>query len=254
MTARTHRYESFTSEAVGALLAQYPLFLPVGSVEQHGPHLPLNVDSEIPNRICSDLASRTGGLVGPTIHYAARSLPHCGGGQDFPGTIHVRGTVFLNYLQDIIASYVASGVRSLFIINGHYENEAFIFEAAERSRELGILQGKRLVALSWWSLVTDELIERLFGDSFPGWHAEHASLCETALLLYLQPEAVLPIRVDNPSPPRAGIYIHPTNGRQISNRGVLGNSTQATPEIGRAIFDQVVGELEALVRTTCQEP
>lgn len=248
MMPAARRYETLTSEAVGDTLPLGPLFLPVGAVEQHGPHLPLNVDSEIATRICAQLAARTGGLVAPAICYGVRSLPHSGGGPAFPGTIHVRGAVFTEYLRDVIEAFVGAGARSLIIVNGHYENEAFIFESAERCRELGRLRDVRVIALSWWSAVSEGLIVELFGGAFAGWHAEHAGLCETALLLHLLPDAVGSLRVDNPLPPRAGIYLHPTDGRQISNRGVLGNTSQATAEVGRAIFDHVVNELESLVR------
>jgi len=224
------------------------LVLPVGAVEQHGPHLPLTVDLEIPTRIASTLAEAVKGIVAPAIPYGARSLPQSGGGPGFDGTISVRGSVLTDYLQDVIAGYVSSGFRSIVILNGHYENEAFIFEALELCREAGQLEGSRVVAVSWWSLVSDELLKKLFGDSFTGWHAEHASACETSLMLYLRSDLVGATRVDNASPPRAGVYTYPIDSAELSNRGVLGSSSPASAAAGRALYDQICENLITLVR------
>ena len=57
------------------------VMLPVGSLEQHGPHLPLHCDSLIPTAICEGAAARIGGLVAPTISYGYKSQPKSGGGK-----------------------------------------------------------------------------------------------------------------------------------------------------------------------------
>ncbi|HEX4002981.1 MAG TPA: creatininase [Candidatus Acidoferrales bacterium] len=241
-------FEKLHTENVRAEAGKSVLILPVGTVEQHGPHLPLTVDLEIPTRIASKLAEEIHGIVAPAIHYGARSLPQSGGAPTLAGTIFVRGSVLTDYLRDVIAGYVASGFRSIVVVNGHYENEAFIFEALELCRREGQLEGARAVALSWWSLVSDELLRKLFGDKFPGWHAEHASACETSLMLYLRGDLVGETRVDNATPPRAGIYLYPVDPARLSNRGVLGSSSPASAEAGRALFDEICSNLAAVVR------
>jgi creatinine amidohydrolase len=184
--------------------------LPVGSVEQHGPHLPLTVDTEIPVRVAAMVVEQINGFVAPAISYGARSLPQSGGSPKIPGTIRVRGGVLTDYLKDVISGYVSMGFRSMVILNGHYENESFLFEALELCRQEGRLEGTRIVALSWWCLVPQALLDKLFGDRFTGWHAEHASACETSLMLYLRKDLVGPTRVDNATPPRAAIHIQPS--------------------------------------------
>ena len=240
-------FETLTSETVRAEGEKAVLVLPVGSVEQHGPHLPLTVDMEIPIRIASLLAERIHGYVAPAISYGARSLPQSGGSSDLAGTIAVRGSVLTEYLKDVIGGYVASGFRSVVILNGHYENEGFIFEALELCREEGKLAGAKVIALSWWSLVPEELLEKLFSGKFPGWHAEHASACETSLMLHLRKELVGPARVDHATPPRAGIYIFPAAGSQLSTRGVLGSTSTSTADIGAALCEEICSQLQALV-------
>jgi creatinine amidohydrolase len=241
-------FEKLTSENVREEAGRGILILPVGAIEQHGPHLPLTVDAVIPVHIASLLVKRVNGFVAPAIFYGARSLPHTGDGHSFPGTIHVGGGIFTEYLKDVIAGYVSAGFRSIVILNGHYENETFLFEALELCREKNRLEGARIVALGWWSLVPQALLEKLFGDRFPGWHAEHASACETSLMLYFRKDLVGPERVDNAAPPRAGIYVFPAGPGKLSNRGVLGTTSCASAEIGQALCEEICAQLEKVVR------
>jgi creatinine amidohydrolase len=241
-------FERLHTENVRSEAGKSILVLPVGTVEQHGPHLPLTVDTEIPACIASKLAEEVNGIVAPAISYGARSLPQSGGGPGFAGTIAIRGSVLTDYLRDVIAGYVSSGFRSIVILNGHYENESFIFEALELCRQSEQLEGARVVAVSWWSLVSDETLEKLFGEKFPGWHAEHASTCETSLMLHLRNDLVGSTRVDNVTPPRAGLYLYPVDASKLSNRGVLGSSSPASAAAGRALYEEICSKLVALVR------
>ena len=241
-------FEKLHSENVRTEAESAILILPVGAVEQHGPHLPLTVDTEIPGRIASMLIERLNVIVAPAISYGARSLPQSGGGPSFPGTINIRGSVLTEYLKDVIAGYIATGFRSIVILNGHYENESFIFEALELCRQEGKLEGTKIIAVGWWSLVSDATLETLFGDRFPGWHAEHASACETSLMLHLRSDLVGPTRVDNDAPPRPGIYLFPIDSSRISNRGVLGSSSPSTAEIGIVLCEEICSQLVALIQ------
>jgi creatinine amidohydrolase len=241
-------FEKLNSESVRAQAGQGILILPVGTVEQHGPHLPLTVDIEIPVRIATKVVQTIRGFVAPAVCYGARSLPQSGGGPDLAGTIRIRGGVLTEYLKDVIAGYVAMGFRSLVVLNGHFENENFLFEALELCREEGRFDSARVLGLSWWSLVPEALLGKLFGDGFPGWHAEHASACETSLMLHLRKDLVGPVRVDNATPPRAGIYAFPIEASKISNRGVLGNSSISSAEFGQELFEEICAQLVSLIR------
>jgi creatinine amidohydrolase len=247
MGDRVSDFEKLNSENVREEAGRRILLLPVGTVEQHGPHLPLTVDIEIPARIAASAAEKIKGFVAPAIFYGARSLPQSGGGPEIPGTIRVRGSVLTDYLKDVISGYVSMGFRSIVILNGHYENESFLFEALELCRQEGRLDGARGVALSWWSLVPQGLLDKLFGDHFTGWHAEHASACETSLMLHLRNDLVGPARVDNATPPRAGIYTFPVEASKISNRGVLGNTSSSSAEKGRALFEEICAQLVGVI-------
>lgn len=235
-------YTDLTTERATSELARRRLFIPVGSVEQHGPHLPLSVDVDIAHAVAVELATRTGGLVAPAVTYAARSLPQSGGGARFPGSVFVRASTLVSVFRDVLLCFIANGARDIIAINGHYENEALLFEAFEQVHELK--PDFRGVALSWWSAVPAAEIEQLFGASFPGWHAEHAGLTETSLMLYLRPDAVGPIRVDNERPPDAGVYATDLNR---SNRGVLSATSGATAEAGHRLFEVICQRCQELV-------
>lgn len=241
-------YGDLVSADVSQELHGARLILPIGAVEQHGPHLPLTVDIDIATAIASALTPRLKGCLAPGIAYGARSLPQSGGGPSFPGTISVRGTILIEYLADVVAGYVGTGVKKLLVVNGHYENEPFLFEAMELCREKGLLAGVEVIATSWWSVVTEEVVTKLFGAEFPGWHAEHAGLCETSLMLYLRPQSVCAARPNHDRPPLAQVYLCPIDPDQISDRGVLAHTSGASQEIGRILFEHVCDELEALVR------
>lgn len=248
MSSEATYYGDLASPQVGVELRERMLVLPLGSIEQHGPHLPLTVDLDIAVAIARELAQRENGLLAPAITYGARSLPHCGGGYAFPGTIFARGSVLTAYLADVLTAYVTAAARWIVVVNGHYENEPFLVEAIEMCREQGTLEHTRVIALSWWSVVTAELIKELFGDRFPGWHAEHAGLCETSLMLYLKPELVRPQRPVHDRPPREGIYLHPIDPSQIADRGVLARTEGSSADAGRRLFEHVCSGLQALVR------
>lgn len=240
-------FSSLTTEEVGPALEQRIVLLPVGSTEQHGPHLPLSVDTDIPEAICRLLATNLGGMIAPPLYYGARSLPQSGGGMAFPGTIFVQAATLISYIKDIVRSYVRSGASRIVIINGHYENEGLIFEALDELREAGEFQRTKVIALSWWSAVDEKLVVELFGLKFVGWHAEHASLVETSIMAYISPEKVRPIRVNHESPPKAGVYLYPVNEAGHSTRGVLHRTSEASPAAGKSLMTAIVGDLTGLI-------
>jgi creatinine amidohydrolase len=211
--------------------------------------LPLSVDIDLAEALAGEVAARCGGILCTGIAYGARSLPATGGGDAYPGSVHVRGTVLIEYLADVIGCYARMGVRRLVIVNGHYENESLALEAIEVCRVAGQLDAMRLLALSWWSAADDEFVRQLLPGPFYGWHAEHAGICETSLMMYLRPETVRKVRVDHDCPPTAGVYSHPVNLRASSTQGVLSQTSGSSVDLGRALFSHLVERLIELVRS-----
>ena len=165
------------------------VILPVGSLEQHGPHLPLNVDVVIPSSLAKMVAEKTDAIVLPTIAYGYKSHPTSGGGQLFPGTTSLNGTTLINLMLDILRETYRHGGRDFLMLNGHYENIAFVNEAVEIFAHE--VDDAKVVTLCWWDLVSEELVDEIFAEAgFPGWDTDHADITETSLMQYFAPDLV----------------------------------------------------------------
>ena len=92
------------------------VLLPVGAIEQHGPHLPVDVDNRIVTWLCDEAARRCPELIvsAPPIHYGFNEH-----NMGFPGTITVGMEPFLNYVTDVCLSFVRQGHTRVVLVNGH---------------------------------------------------------------------------------------------------------------------------------------
>jgi creatinine amidohydrolase len=171
-----------------------------------------------------------------------------GGGFAHAGTLRIRGTVLIDWIHDVMESYRQAGARRILIVNGHYENEPFIFEGIERCREDGLLQDSSVIALSWWSAIDVESLSKRLPRPFVGWHAEHAGLCETSLMMYLYPDAVRSQRPEHESPPPSGVYVFPPDP-DASTLGVLSSTSGSSAEIGHFLFGEATQRIAVLART-----
>jgi creatinine amidohydrolase len=233
--------------AAGAIV-----FIPVGATEQHGPHLPLNVDVIIPTGVCERVAKSVGGLVAPCLAYGYKSMPRSGGGQTFPGTTSLDAQTLSHTLRDIIRELGAHGVRKFVILNGHFENAWPSVEGLDLGRrELrrdGILNAT-CMRLEYWDFVHKETLDRIFPDGFPGTELEHASLIETSLMLLLRPDLVALDKI--PQEGRASFPpydIFPAPPGYLRESGVLADARGARAEIGAWLMDDHVSLITAAVK------
>jgi len=223
------------------------IILPIGSLEQHGPHLPMNVDVVIPTKLAAMIAEKVESMILPPIAYGYKSHPTSGGGQLFPGTTSLDGTTLISLTLDILRETYRHGGRRIFILNGHYENVAFVTEAVE----LFIREAAeaRVVIVSWWDQVSQELVDECFaGAGFPGWDTEHAGITETSLMLYFSPELVRKDRIIDDMSERKPTYsIFPPPDDIIPKSGTLYKATYASREKGEKLARQVVDEMVKIV-------
>jgi len=223
------------------------IILPVGSLEQHGPHLPMNVDVVIPKNLATMTAEQVESLVLPPIAYGYKSHPTSGGGQLFPGTTSLDGTTLINLTLDILRETYRHGGRRFLMLNGHYENVSFLTEAVELFiREA---DGARVVILSWWDQVSDVMVDKLFAEAgFPGWDTEHAAITETSLMLYFSPELVREDKIIDDQSERKPTYsIFPPPDDIIPKSGVLYKATYASREKGEELAKHVVDKIVKIV-------
>jgi creatinine amidohydrolase len=221
------------------------IILPVGSLEQHGPHLPLSVDVVIPTSLAKMVCEELDAMVLPPIAYGYKAQ---GGGQLFPGTTSLDGNTLINLTLDILRETYRHGGRRFLVLNGHYENVAFVTEAVHLF--LRDADDARVVILSWWDQVSDEMIDELFAEAgFPGWEMEHAAITETALMQYFAPELVREDKIIDDQSERMPTYsIFPPPDDIIPKSGVLYKATHASREKGEKLAKQVVGTIVQIAR------
>ena len=214
--------------------------LPIGSTEQHGPHLPLGVDSYIAEDIAKHLAKVTDVIIAPTITYGYKSKPLSGGGPLFKGTIDLNGETLIHLVTDILCEFARDGFNKIFIENAHFENQAFIEEAMD----LATAQFPKLkvVQSNWWDVLDQKTVDEIFKDvPFPGWALEHAAITETSLMMYLEPDLVrtelMPTEVKAQALPYS---VYPARHDLVPDCGVLASPVGSTKEKGKLIVDKAI--------------
>lgn len=220
-----------TSAEVAALDSPV-LLVPVGSFEQHGPHLPLDTDTLIAVKLAwfaqERLADSTeiDTMIGPPITVTAS-----GEHQGFAGTLSIGTDVTAAVLVEIVRS--ADWARGVVFVNGHGGNA----EALDRARR--VFDHERRNVLIWSPRATAD------DDA-------HAGRTETSVMAHLYPDVVDWARVSaGRTTPIADMSndLRRHGVRFVSENGVLGDPSDATAELGRAIFDRWCTELvESIVR------
>lgn len=218
--------------------------LPIGACEQHGPHLPLNVDTVLANGFALKLAERINGIVAPTINYGYKSKPLSGGGPLFPGTVDLNGNTLVNLVYDVVEELIKDGVQKIMVLSCHFENEAFVCEAIDLIAQKYGEKAKVLIA-NWWDPMPAEIIDRVFDEvPFPGWAFEHAAVTETSLMMAFAPELVHEDRmVDAQGATPCPYHIYPVPQGAVPDTGVLAPARSSSAERGQIIIDSVLEEL-----------
>jgi len=199
------------------------VLVPVGSTEQHGPHLPLDTDTVIAEAVCRRLAELLDDpaiLVAPAIAFGSS-----GEHQDFPGTVSI-GTETLWFVVVELVRSVRTWARRVVFVNGHGGNVVALSGAIDQLRQEGH-------DVTWLPCATEDV------DA----HAGHS---ETSLLLHLCPQRVqldgaavgnvAPIDVLMPALARQGV-------RAVSPNGVLGDPTGATATEGIRLLEKMARRL-----------
>ena len=228
------------------------VMLPVGSVEQHGPHLPLNTDTVIPEQISARVAANIGGLVAPPLAYGYKSQPKSGGGDHFPGTTSLDGATLTAAVRDLIRQMAHDGVRRFALFEGHYENAMFCIEGIDLAlRELrgeGI-DDVKILRVDYWDFTTPAMFEVAFPDGFPGWPLEHAGVMETSVMWALRPDLVKPERIPEEPPAEFPPYdTYPTDRSRIPSSGALSSARAASREKGEFLVEGYVREITDSLR------
>ena len=217
--------------------------LPVGATEQHGPHLGCGVDTSIAERLCAAVSSRTGVPVLPALAYGC-SLGHS---RRWPGTIALDPVLMIGLVTAIGSWAHHSGVRRLFIINGHVTNAAPLRCALESLRAK---HDDLMVAIIDTARISDRVRGAHEADA-ADWHANEA---ETSLMMAIEPALVKSERVadaDDPDRTPGTVFAHPVN--RTSRNGVTGRPSLATADAGHRLFGWMADDLTELVNRGLHE-
>lgn len=234
--------------------AQNPfVMIPVGALEQHGPHLPMGTDHLVPLAISKAVANKISAIVAPPFNYGYKSQPRMGGGNHFCGTTSIDGHTLALLLRDVLLEFVRHGVKRIAVIDGHYENMMFLTEgidlALREIRREGIT-GVRVVRLEYWDFTTEATLNKVFPDGFPGYALEHAAVMETSMSLHLHPHLVRIDKIpDEPAAEFPEFDVFPYDLSKIPPSGVLSPAKEASAEKGKLLFDEYVERISIALKS-----
>lgn len=235
-------------------LADRVVVMPLGSLEQHGHHLPLLTDT----LIGAEIARRAEALLGDEALFLPM-LPI--GASDhhraFAGTVSIGNELYTRVLVDMLESLIASGFRRIFLLTAHGGNmlpgSAAIYDVQLRHRDT---PGLWLALSSWWRMAPDGVRAAITGDQES---VTHACELETSMILRLRPELVRRDVARGANIPFESAFYTPDFRRgsrvevartfeQLSLTGAFGHPENATAEQGEALFTAAVDEVVAFVR------
>lgn len=253
-----YRYAEMTwHEVKDAAAEERVAILPVATYEDHGPHLPVDVDVVLCTEICERAVARipSEAVLAPAVTHGYS--PHH---MDFPGPITIAWDTFIKYVKDVCCSLAHHGFRRVLIVNGHGSNASPLDLAARLS--IVECEGKILCAsVNHWGLRKVKRLGRDLRESDYG-GVSHAGEYETSLYLALRPDLVdMGKAVDERSPMSpsfqsdllAGGHPEGSDARlmpywsSMSESGVRGDATKATTEKGRKFLEAGVDGLIELI-------
>jgi creatinine amidohydrolase len=212
--------------------------VPVGSTEQHGPHLPESTDYVIAESLAREAADRAGYLCTPTIPVGVS--PHH---KQFPGTMWVDPPAFRDYVESVTRNLTYHGIDRVVYVNAHGGNVAHLREVGRRLRD-----DDAAYAIEWmWDESIPDLVSNLFEHNGP-----HAGPKETALMQYLtdlvhddrladaHDGGVESITTDLTRHCGARTFYDCVEN---SPNGAFGDQTDAAAEKGRRLFEAATDQL-----------
>lgn len=211
------------------------LIIPVGTCEQHGPHLPLGCVTIIAERLAEDLSAASGVIVAPTLEYGVNAA----GDGIFPGNATMRKKTLHRMLNDLLDSWEGSGFREFILLTAHD------YDAHQEALDTVIAPSARVRVVDIYAVDIADLLVGQAGHL-------HGGEADTSLMLYLAPELVhmelardFTLSADALRRYRRGNLRVPRD-----SAGSIGRPTLATADKGKAIYDRIYGRIRERIFLT----
>jgi creatinine amidohydrolase len=223
------------------------VIIPIGVIEQHGHHLPVDTDAFIVHEIAIEAARRDPEiLVGPTVHFG-----YTPSNKNFPGSISLSASTWTALIRDVVRSVARHGFTRIALLNGHGGQVPLSRTTA------AVLQDEdniSVVTLNWFGLVDKEMALLFAEEKLTGGRVGHAGAVETSMNLHLRPElSDQGVRVTNVCAAmpefvsKVGGYVQ-TPREKLSASGVIGDPELASAEKGAELFELAVDRLCTFAR------
>ena len=221
-----------TPVAIGELLLKRPvLIVPVGTTEQHGPHLPLGCDTMIVERLADDVSAAFTVLRAPTVEFGVHSIS-----RPFPGGAALRRRTLHRVMNELIESWEeGAGVREFMILTAQ-ASEAHLEALSTIRTEQATVQ-----VLDVFSLDFGPLLDQ------PGAPIQGGEL-DTSLLLYLAPEAVrMDLALDFALTPKMLARYRPGHSRRLpeGSPGSVGYPSLASAQKGEILYKFILDRISS---------
>ncbi len=223
------------------------VIVPLGATEQHGPHLPLDVDSTIAVAVASAVAERLGAaghdcMVAPVLPFGD-SAHH----ESFAGSVSLRRQVVADVLHDLCESFLRTPFAWVALITGHAGNCWAMRDVASRHAN------GRVISVDDWPAMRSAIhdVARTDLGLDPEYVGTHAGHFETSIMLHLRPESVDMTVAEAGAigdPNVLGTRLRDEGMRTVSPNGVIGDPTEATEEAGKKYLEALIGYNTATIR------
>ena len=236
-----------------AIATNKVVLLPVGTVEQHGPHLPLDTDNFIVQKVCEEAGKLAPEdmLIMPVVSYGF-NWHHI----DFPGTIGIDVQNLINYLLDITKSLAYHGFKKILVVSGHGSNTSICDLVARKT----IIETKATCASLFYGVLGREIVNEIITTQ-----VSHACEWETSLYLYIASDRVQLEKatrdlhtIPSEFTTRGMLMPAPISLMEwwssFSKTGTVGDPTLATFEKGEKIFQETVNGMVRLVKEFRNRP
>ena len=223
------RLGEMTSPQFAALSPKPALLVPIGIVEEHGPHLPLDTDTIQAVATCEAVAERVGGMVAPALSYG-----NCSSTRNFPGSFSLSFDALRAVARDILLDCARHEIRTVAFVSGHAGGAHMRALRLAAEEVVHAHPQMRIFVLSDYELIGG------LDTPFPKWDG-HAGGLETSRMLALRPDLVKGSAAAHQVKfPDFLIEAHP---EKRFPSGVMGDPTLASAEIGRRANAWIVDRL-----------